>query len=91
MLLWPHNGKGGIRFLNGTVVRKSNMEDARLFRDNKGKIRMLFNRHYNSQPHYQYPHGLRVALHVAEVRIGSDNRARLTNEQVICFGGTLYH
>ena len=78
VLLWPPGG-GKIRVLNGTVVRKSNMEDARLFRDQEGKIRMLFNRHFLVHP-------LRVSLHVAQVEIGSDNHVRLRTEQV---GGSL--
>ena len=64
--------------LNGTVVRKSNMEDARLFRDGQGKFRMLFNRHFLVHP-------LRVSLQIAEVEIGSDNHVHLRNEQVMIF------
>ena len=52
------------------------MEDARLFRDDQGRVRMVFNRHYPLS-------SLRVSLHVAEVRVqpGTWNIS-LVNEQV---------
>ena len=57
------------------LVRKSNMEDARLFRDDRGVIMMLFNRHYPSTS------SLRVSLHVTEIRLRGGT-IHLAREQV---------
>ncbi|GAX72883.1 hypothetical protein CEUSTIGMA_g338.t1 [Chlamydomonas eustigma] len=63
------------------LVRSTNMEDARLFRDDKGNIRMMFNRHFKA-----LDPPLRVSQHIVEVLVDKESfNISVTNEQDLIY------
>ncbi|GAX78167.1 hypothetical protein CEUSTIGMA_g5609.t1 [Chlamydomonas eustigma] len=73
---------GSIVVLSHKVIRKTNMEDVRLFRDDRGKIRMMFNRGFGD---HETGH---TKVQVAELRIsGPSFELSIGPEQSLIFLG----
>jgi len=74
--------------LTWVTMKNEKIEDGRLFRDDQGKIRLMYNRWQNGDDnHEDFKKRTHRGIFISEVSIGSGHEIKIHNEQVSVIQG----